>query len=311
MSRNTLDEGSPLLTAASVVRSPAGVAILGQVGEQQATQRIERQAPAKEPIDWVKVLAGALAAVTSAVLLSTLGAAGTIIGAALGSMVVTVGNALYSRGLAASKEGMVVAQTVAAKKVSRARRQVERAADEIDDPTRAQNRLDSASRDLDAAESELEGAAGEATAPEAAPWKDRLKALPWKRIALVAGGLFLASMIAITTFELVSGRAVSSYTGGSSKDTRTSFSGMTGGGSDPTKDGGEDGPANDPTQGATRDSTPTSTPTDDGSTPTEEPSASPSSTPSPSSSTSPTPTPSPSVTVPTPTVDSSPASEPG
>lgn len=41
-------------------------------------------------IDWLRTIAGALAAVSAAVLLSTLGAAGTLIGAALGSVVATV-----------------------------------------------------------------------------------------------------------------------------------------------------------------------------------------------------------------------------
>ena len=50
----------------------------------------------KLEIDWLRTIGGALAAVSSAVLLSTLGAAGTIIGAALGSVIVTVGGALYS-----------------------------------------------------------------------------------------------------------------------------------------------------------------------------------------------------------------------
>ena len=57
-------------------------------------------------IDWLKTAAGALAAVTTAVLLSTLGAAGTLIGAALGSVAVTVSSQLYAQGLARSRATM-------------------------------------------------------------------------------------------------------------------------------------------------------------------------------------------------------------
>src|SRR3546814_13124678 len=70
-----------------------------------------RAMPEEKPkleIDWVKTLAGALAAVSSAVLLSTLGAAGTLICAALGSITLTVTSAFYSQGLAQRDRQRVV-----------------------------------------------------------------------------------------------------------------------------------------------------------------------------------------------------------
>ena len=73
----------------------------------------------KLDIDWLKTAAGALAAVTTAVLLSTLGAVGTLIGAALGSVAATVGTALYAQGLAKSKAAMAKAQLTAINKVGR------------------------------------------------------------------------------------------------------------------------------------------------------------------------------------------------
>ena len=48
-----------------------------------------------------------------------------------------------------------------------------------------------------------------------------LAALPWKRIGLVSAGVFVAAMLMILVFELVTGRAVSSYTG--SDDRRNSI----------------------------------------------------------------------------------------
>ena len=50
---------------------------------------IEEQERRGTGIDWPATFAGAGAAVTVALLLSTLGAAGTLIGAALGSVVAT------------------------------------------------------------------------------------------------------------------------------------------------------------------------------------------------------------------------------
>lgn len=133
-------------------------------------------------IDWLKTLAGALAAVSSAVLLSTLGAAGTIIGAALGSVVVTVGSALYGQGLDRSRR-LTRAQVAAVRKAGTA--QTGRA------PVPA-----------------------EAASPDRGDWRRRLALLPWKRLALVAAALFAATVLAITAFELAAGRSVASFTGG-------------------------------------------------------------------------------------------------
>lgn len=50
-------------------------------------------------LSWFQVLAGVLAAMTSAWIASALGVAGTIIGAALGSLVVTISSSFYARTL--------------------------------------------------------------------------------------------------------------------------------------------------------------------------------------------------------------------
>ena len=162
-------------------------------------------------IDWPKTIAGALAAVVSAVLLSTLGAAGTLVGAALGSLIVTVSSAVFAQGLATSKETLSKAQARALQKVGVAQADVERAG-HVQDPAvradqveQAQQRLAAANRELDDAGRGGRGSLG-----------DRLRALPWRRILLVSGALFVAAMVVITVFELAVGRSVSSITGGSS-----------------------------------------------------------------------------------------------
>ena len=84
----------------------------------------------KIEINWVQASAGALAAMSSAVLLSTVGVAGTIIGAALGSVLVTIGAEIYSATLHASRSRVgAVAST--RMRVRRARAHVSQAATEL------------------------------------------------------------------------------------------------------------------------------------------------------------------------------------
>lgn len=162
-------------------------------------------------IDWLKTIAGALAAVSAAVLLSTLGAAGTIIGAALGSVVATVGGALYSQGLARSHEHVARASQAARHKVWIARAEIRRANRGHGDGqgigvdlTQAEERLGEAKDDLDAVVENLDDLT----------WRERFALLPWKQISLAAAGVFAAAVLAITGFELLAGQTVSSITGG-------------------------------------------------------------------------------------------------
>ena len=218
-------------------------------------------------IDWLKTTAGALAAVSSAVLLSSLGAAGTIIGAALGSVVATVGGALYSQGLGRSRERLV----------------------------QAQRHLDEARGDLDAV----------TRAPAGPGWRGRFVTLPWKRISLVAAGLFAAAVLAITAFELVAGETLSSITGGTDGGggtTITHLGGSDGGrsqhddkapsdGSSPTSEPTVEptnGPSSDVSGGPTDQASPTGEPT---SGPTESPSGLTTTEPTPTTPTSPASTP--------------------
>jgi len=159
--------------------------------------------PRRIEISWVQAVAGALAAVSSAVLLSTVGVAGTVIGAALGSVAATVGSAVYSHYLAASRDR--VAAAAAARSYAR-RVQA--------DPTVTGAEV----RPEDVDEVAGETAAEAGGADGANPWHEAVRGLRWRRIVVTAGVLFVAAMSAILTFELVAGRAVSTYTGGSDAD---------------------------------------------------------------------------------------------
>jgi hypothetical protein len=85
-------------------------------------------------ISWFQVAASALAAVTAAWIASSLGVAGTLIGAALGSLVVTLSTAFYSRTLDKGKtlivqtaSGTSVEKTVQDGEIADAFREVEEA----------------------------------------------------------------------------------------------------------------------------------------------------------------------------------------
>jgi hypothetical protein len=246
----------------------------------------------KLDIDWLKTIAGALAAVSSAVLLSTLGAAGTIIGAALGSVIATVGGALYSQGLARSRERLAQAQSLALRRVGIAQAEVRRANRHQGDDPAVDAHLAHADERLGEAKADLGAIADE---PPAVGWRERLVVLPWKRISLVAAGLFVTAILAITAFELLAGESVSSITGGTDGDGGPTITRI-GGGSDTSRD--DRAPSDDT---ATPSGEPSSEPPDEAS-PTDEPTDEPSE--SPSESTTPTPSPlAPTTPAPTLTVE--------
>jgi hypothetical protein len=233
----------------------------------------EHTEPRRLEINWVQAAGGALAAVSSAVLLSTLGVAGTILGAAAGSVVVTVGNSIYSHYLAASKERVAAATVAAREQAARIRErrsgrgtatslehripppdEQRRDADEVDEADETDETVETA----ETAETAGPGDAGAGTQDEQRPgWRDVVRGLPWKRLAVIATGVFVLTMAAILSFELVTGHAVSSYTGGSDKDgPRTSF----GGNADPDNDKPEPAKTTESTP-AEPTSTPTESPT--------------------------------------------------
>lgn len=226
-------------------------------------------------IDWTRTIAGALAAVASAVLLSTLGAVGTIIGAALGSLVVTISSALFTHGISTSKRSLAKVQSSAIQKVGLAHAEVRRA-ERTDDTDAQQSHLDHADERLEEAHEQLDAAAL-ASAPVS--WRQRLARLPWRRILVGAGVLFLITVVVITVFEVIAGRSVSSFTGGSSDDSGTTINHVRQGRSDQDNPGPSESP--EPTSEPTSDATPSDSPSEpptDQTTPSDTPSSSPTET---------------------------------
>jgi hypothetical protein len=140
-----------------------------------------------------KVLAGALAAITVAVLGSFLGVAGTLAGAAIASVVGSVGTEIYERSL---KRGAKKIQTVVAPTFIKAPAAVGTpevaAASEEDSPSH--------------------------TVAESAPRQIR-----WGRVAAAAISVFVIAMGAVTVFELVAGEPIAAAVGASSDTSGTTF----------------------------------------------------------------------------------------
>jgi hypothetical protein len=239
-------------------------------------------------IDWPATFAGAGAAVTVAVLLSTLGAAGTLIGAALGSVIATVSTALYKQGIESSRRRVAEVQAAALQReAARAHRHVE--ASEVTQVTEAAGAEDDAAVD-----------------PVAAPG-GRWAALPWKRLAMLAAVVFVLALVVISAIELIAGKSVSTITGGTDGKDRTSIGGVFGdGGSKGTDKQQQELPAEEtptPTPTPTESDIPTDVPTEPTTPPaateappptetatvteTVTPTPAPSATPSPSATTSP------------------------
>jgi hypothetical protein len=139
-----------------------------------------------------QVLAGALAAVTAALLGSTMGVAGTVVGAGLASVVSTVGGALYLRSIQRTRDGV---RTVRAKVVGRSGGTTVMVSpeDPADPPTPGEE-----------VEAEAE------PTREAPPTPRRLK---WP--VLVAGSVlaFVLGMMAITGVEWIRGESLSGGAG--------------------------------------------------------------------------------------------------
>jgi hypothetical protein len=159
-------------------------------------------------INWANALGGALAAVSAAVVLSTLGTAGTLIGAAIGSLCITIGSAVYSYSMRAAHKRLL------AQRAMLARISAHRGAE------------GSGTRRLETRPEE------DLAVAEAAPKESRvqmIRELPWKRIGAVSAAIFVVAMGVIVAFELTTGKTVSEWTGGSSSQGGTSVPGIGGG----------------------------------------------------------------------------------
>jgi hypothetical protein len=143
-----------------------------------------------------QVAGSALAAVSGALLASFAGTTGTIIGTAVGSVVATVGAALYTWSL--RRTSAAVRRTAA---------QVRQTALLTGPLPRTVAQGPMRSRDGHGPEDQL--------ADEAIPEEPRRRSLPWGRTLLASVAVTVVALGGITTFEAITGRPISSLLGGS------------------------------------------------------------------------------------------------
>jgi len=166
------------------------------------TQTIDRTGKAEEKekmsgLSAVQLTAGALAAVSSAVVASFFGVAGTLIGAAVASVISTVSATLYSQSLQRTNE-----------RLRRVRQQVTRRT-----PTR-----------------EVTGTPETAVLPaHLDPRSERARRfrIRWPRVAVYAVGVFVLAMGIVTGIELVGQRPVSALVGVAETSRTTTLGALT------------------------------------------------------------------------------------
>ena len=154
-----------------------------------------KQGGAKQPkakaldLSVTQVIGGALAAITAAWLGSQLSAAGTLVGAALVSIVTAVGGALYTASIRRTREKVKTVFYTGQP-------------NEVDEPTVIDIVADS--------EGHIKGQRSHLVEPEPAPSPrgPRTK-LNWKRVAVAALAIFGIAAVSLTAFELVTGHALS------------------------------------------------------------------------------------------------------
>ncbi|SHN49402.1 hypothetical protein SAMN05660350_00078 [Geodermatophilus obscurus] len=168
------------------------------------TEQIEdKEKPSGTQLSATQVAAGALAAVSSAVVASFFGLAGTLIGAALASVISTVSAALYSNSLQRTNE-----------KLRRARGQLTGRQSAVEETTVAPAAATPPTQVLPA---HLD--------PRRAP--ARRSGPRWTRVAVYAGAMFVLAMGIVTGIELIGQKPVSALVGGTETSRTTTLGEIT------------------------------------------------------------------------------------
>ena len=182
-----------------------------------------RPVPTRVQISAVQVLASSLAAVSAAVVCSFAGVAGTIVGTAVASACATVASALYAHSLQRTRERL--------RNVPTWHRAATTALQRPPEPPEEQPSL-----------------------------AERLRALPWRWVALATVGVFVLSAAAITLIEAGAGSSLASMIGGTSGQSGGTFAPINGS----SHQANQPTPASSPTTSGTASTSPaspTATPT--------------------------------------------------
>jgi hypothetical protein len=155
-------------------------------------------------LDIAKIIAGTLAAVSAAVCASVLGVAGTLIGAAVASLVGTIGQELYAQSL---RRGYRKLRDPRGTRIS---------ASAATPGTHTPGGGTTDTRPASASTLRSSAARPEASALHpvpARPESTKPRRPLWQRIALATLAAFVLAMIAVSAVELISGRALAGIFG--------------------------------------------------------------------------------------------------
>jgi hypothetical protein len=167
----------------------------------------ERQESAAERLElsWVQMMAGALAAVSSSVALSRLGVAGTVGGAAVGSVLATAGTAVYGHYLHRTSSSIRAVTPVVP--LARRRPVAPRPAEQVTGDDTAV-----------LARPAWEGSDGD---DRTAGSSEGRGAVRWGAVGLVSLAVFALAFAGISAVEAASGRSLSSWLSGGDKGPTT------------------------------------------------------------------------------------------
>ncbi|MGX7681021.1 hypothetical protein ACSMXN_19205 [Jatrophihabitans sp. DSM 45814] len=157
--------------------------------------------PERLTLSLTQLIASVLAAISATVAASFFGVAGTVIGAALGSVVSVVGSAVYKHSLDTTRERIRVAaiESAVAQRFG------------VHEPSSGPRTSADANGSVDSASvgstSVRSASVGSPSAVRRLRWATYLSP---KRLALLAGVLFVVTLGAVTAFEAISGQPISS-----------------------------------------------------------------------------------------------------
>jgi hypothetical protein len=167
-----------------------------------------------------QLIASALAAVTATIAASYLGISGTIIGAAIASLVTVTGNAVYSHSIHRTRERVRVVARTATQPI----RPLAMSEETTSDHLSTSEHPDAGSTGTDA----RPGTRRPATRPDTRPGTHASATKParpstWRRAGFAVVGVFAAVLTILTSVELVSGRPLSNLLRGKSGSGTTVF----------------------------------------------------------------------------------------
>lgn len=156
----------------------------------------------------IQVAAAALAAVTAALLGSTLGVAGTVLGAGLASVITTVGGELYLRSLDRTKAAALKARTLTTRPVVAPASGATAVSEPGASGATAELPAGSGSDADGAAEGAQETGSDEGEEPGPQP-VSRLRKLRWPLVIGTSVVGFVLAILVITGFEFATGSSIS------------------------------------------------------------------------------------------------------